>query len=95
MAYAYCRIRSEKSRTVHATFGSNDGIEMFLNGKKVFEHHIKRSLLVDEEEILLHLKQGENYLTLKIDQGQGGWGFSFRLPDEKVRNHDYKYRVIN
>ncbi|NIA31153.1 MAG: family 20 glycosylhydrolase [Actinobacteria bacterium] len=95
VAYAYCRIESDRERDVTATFGSNDGIEIFLNGEKSFQHHVKRNLVPDEERLVLHLKKGNNYLLLKIDQGKGGWGFSFRLRGVQVRNHDYKYRIIN
>jgi hypothetical protein len=31
---------------------------------------------------------------LKIDKNKGAWGFSFRLPAENVRNHKYKYYII-
>ena len=34
-------------------------------------------------------------MLLKIDQNNGGWGFSFRLPDEIIRNHKQKYRILD
>ena len=95
VAYAYCVIESPDDRKVRATFGSNNGIQVFLNGKKLFDRNIKRSLLIDEEEAVLPLQKGKNHLLLKIDQHKGGWGFSFRLPDEEVRSQKYTYRILN
>lgn len=94
VAYAYCRIESPVDKLVKATFGSNDGIVIYCNGQKVFQIHEKRSLIPDENEVTLPLKAGNNHILLKIDQWKGGWGFSFRLPEENVRNHKQKYKII-
>jgi hypothetical protein len=91
VAYAYCRLQSPQAQRVRATFGSNDGIEIFVNGEKVFEKFAKRSLVPDENECWLPLKEGRNHILLKIEQWQGDWGFSFRLPEEQVRSIKYKY----
>ena len=44
--------------------------------------------------VLLPLQEGRNHLLLKISQGAGGWGFSFRLPDDVVRSSKNRYRVV-
>jgi hypothetical protein len=95
VAYAYCRIESPAEQSVRATFGSNDGIQLILNGDRIYKKFMKRSLIIDEDEVLLPLKKGRNDLLVKIDQNKGGWGFSFRLPDVSVRNHKHKYRIVN
>jgi hexosaminidase len=95
VAYAFCRIYSPRREDVKATIGSNDGIQVFLNGRRIFKKYIKRSLIPDEDFVIMPLKEGRNDLLLKIDQNKGGWGFSFRLPDEKVRNHKYKYYIVD
>ncbi len=94
LAYAYCRIESPDTRRVRATLGSNDGIQVFLNGKKVYDKKVKRSLIPDEDEVFLDLQKGNNHMLLKIDQNKGAWGFSFRLPDVQVRNHKQKYKIM-
>jgi len=94
LTYAYCRIESPDTRRVRATLGSNDGIQIFLNGKKIYDKQVKRSLIPDEDEIFLDLQQGNNHLLLKIDQNKGDWGFSFRLPDVTVRHHKQKYKIM-
>ncbi|HPI74030.1 MAG TPA: hypothetical protein PLZ01_11520, partial [bacterium] len=91
---AYSQIDCPQARTVQARFGSNDGIEIILNGRTVLKKLVKRNLLVDEDQVSLNLKQGKNHLLLKIYQGSGDWGFSFQLPHVKVRHHDHRYRIF-
>jgi hypothetical protein len=94
LVYAYARIASPGPQSVKASFGSNDGIKVICNGELVFDKHLKRNLMIDEEECRLPLVKGTNHLLIKIDQGKGGWGFSFRLPENVVRNHKYKYTIL-
>ncbi|MCF6358343.1 MAG: beta-N-acetylhexosaminidase [Draconibacterium sp.] len=95
VAYAYCTIESDKTQDVLATFGSNDGIEIFCNSEKVFSIRKKRNLIVDENSCVLHLHSGKNHILLKVDNWKAGWGFSFRLPEQKVRHHKYKYKIVD
>ncbi len=93
VAYAYCTITAPANMTVQAGLGSNDGIKVFLNDKKVFEHHELRFAQADDDTVQLDLQQGENRLLLKIDQGRGNWGFLFRLLDQKVENQGFHYII--
>ncbi|MEZ4829881.1 MAG: glycoside hydrolase family 20 zincin-like fold domain-containing protein [Bacteroidia bacterium] len=95
VAYAYCRIESPRAQQVRATFGSNDGIEIFCNGQMVFQKLRKRSLIADEDECMLPLIEGNNHILVKVEQWKGDWEFSFRLPDKIVRNHKQKYRILD
>ncbi len=92
--YAFATLDSPDARRVRATLGSNDGITVFLNGAVVFDKQAKRNLMIDEDEAWLPLNEGRNYLMLKVSQGAGGWGFSFRLPDETVRSYKNRYRIL-
>lgn len=94
VAYAYCQIESSKDEDVTATFGSNDGIEIWCNGERIFQKYMKRSLIPDEDTCILPLKKGNNHVLVKIAQWKAGWGFSFRLPEKIVRNHKHKYQVL-
>ena len=93
IAYAYAQIESPVAQQVSATLGSNDGISVFLNGQSIYAHQEKRSLIVDEDEIKLDLKEGTNHLLLKLSQWKAAWGFSFRLPEVEVRNRKHKYVI--
>jgi len=78
---------------VTALLGSNDGATVWCNGREVHHIHAKRSLIPDEDEILLDLEEGRNHLMIKVEQWKAGWGLSFRLKDKEVRNHKQKYYI--
>ncbi|MCK4748699.1 MAG: hypothetical protein KAT15_16715, partial [Bacteroidales bacterium] len=93
VAYAYCTIDSPGKQQVTALLGSNDGATVYCNGTQVHHIHGKRSLIADEDEILLNLEKGRNHILIKVEQWKAGWGFAFRLKDMDVRNHKQKYYI--
>ncbi len=93
VAYAYCTIDSPLKQQVTALLGSNDGATVWCNGKEVHHIHAKRSLIADEDEILLDLEEGRNHLMIKVEQWKAGWSLAFRLKDVEVRNHKQKYYI--
>lgn len=56
--------------------GSDDGIQIWLNGKKVHDHKATRALVPGEDKVKVDLKSGKNVLLLKLDQGDGAGGLS-------------------
>jgi hypothetical protein len=93
VAYAYCLIEAPLKQQVTALLGSNDGATVWCNGKEVHHVHGKRSLIPDEDEILLNLDQGTNHIMIKVEQWKAGWGMSFRLRDVEIRNHKNRYYI--
>lgn len=92
--YAHATIESPDERRVRAVVGSNDGVEVFVNGRLVHSNPVVRTLQIDEDELWLPLQEGRNHLLLKISQGSNEWAFSFRLPDEEIRSRKNRYRII-
>jgi hexosaminidase len=95
VAYAYCEMLAPENMTVTAGLGSNDGIKVFLNGDQVFQEHELRFVKPDDDLVPLLLKKGKNSLMLKIDQGRGQWGFTFRLLDVSFENQQHVYKIID
>jgi hypothetical protein len=93
VAYAYCTIDAQEAMEVTGLLGSNDGATVWLNGEEVYHFHGKRSLIPDEDAIPLSLNAGRNHLMIKVEQWKAGWGFSFRLKDQEIRNHKQKYYI--
>lgn len=83
VAYAFRQIESPKGQKVILAVGSNDGIQIFFNGTKVHENHprLGRRVVKDNDLIPVHLKEGLNKLLLKIEDGTGEFGFTFRFLD--------------
>ncbi|MCB9898009.1 MAG: PSD1 domain-containing protein [Planctomycetes bacterium] len=69
---------SPDARELPVALGSDDGIQVFVNGALVHENRVDRSLTLDEDEAVLPLRAGANALVLKIVNSGGPGAFSFR-----------------
>ncbi|MCX6170282.1 MAG: family 20 glycosylhydrolase [Ignavibacteriales bacterium] len=94
VSYVFATIEVNKDTTVKTLVGFSDGIEIFLNGGKVFSRESNGRLIPDEYYFGLPLQKGINNLMLKISQTNGEWGFTFRLADVDVRSRKNRYKII-
>ncbi len=81
-AYATAVVNSDADRTVSLLAGSDDTIQIWVNGKQVHANKAYRG--VDPESDFVPgvpLKKGRNEILVKICQGTGGWGMCLRLAD--------------
>lgn len=79
LAYAYLEVASPREQTVALKFGSDDGAKIWCNGKPICSRHVHEPLRPDTEAVRLDLQAGTNRLLVKVDQGNGAWGFAARL----------------
>lgn len=93
--YSFANIDCEHDTTVNALIGSDEGIQIIINGNKIFQAAGNGKLIPDEFSFSLPLKKGRNNLMLKISQTEGDWGFTFRLPNSQVRNSKNRYKIIS
>ena len=77
--YLFRTVKVPAAVAVEASLGSDDGCELWLNGRKVHSHDIPRGPAPDQDRVSLTLQPGENRLLLKIHNNSGGHGFYFRL----------------
>lgn len=94
VAYAFAHIDIQEDRTVRATLGSSDGVEVYVNGESVHKNYIERDFEMDEDELFLPLKKGRNHLMIRVTKAKGEWAFSFRLPDSEMRSYKNRYKII-
>ena len=85
VSFAGKRFFVPSDRTVEFSLGSDDGVQVFLDGKQVFENRIDRGALPDQDRLTLDLTAGEHTLVLKIVNtgGVGGYYWEAR-PEESV-----------
>lgn len=62
--------------------GSDDGIEVWLNGTKLLSRDVLRTAAPNQDVVELPLAEGENRLLLKVYNAGGGCGFFFSLLDD-------------
>lgn len=92
--YAFAHIDIPEDRTIKATIGSSDGVEVFVNGESVFENYTERAFEPDQDELFLPLHEGRNHLMIRITNKSGDWAFSFRVPDSEMRSYKNRYKII-
>ena len=80
-AYAYAEVTSPAERDGMVLTGSDDGIVVFVNGKRVQGINKARGLQVDEDSAPIHLVQGVNKILVKALNGTADFEFCLRLTD--------------
>ncbi len=85
--YAYTEVISPDDRRTTACAGSDDGLKVWVNGELVHAKNADRGLKPDEDKFDVNLRQGRNTVLVKVTQGQGPWGMTFRIndPDDQLK----------
>jgi CubicO group peptidase (beta-lactamase class C family) len=82
VAYAYGEIETTRDEVLKASFGSDDGAAVWVNGVRI--HRLVtpgRGLNPDSDHFDVPLRAGHNRVLVKVENGSGGWGFALRLLD--------------
>jgi len=58
---------------------SDDGVELWLNGRKIHSNDVARSLGAEPDQIKGTLRKGTNALLLKVANGLADWAFRVEL----------------
>ncbi len=73
-SYALYTYESDKAQEATMKTGSDDSIKVWLNGEVVFTNAVNRGRAMWQDEFPIDLKQGDNFLMVKISEAGGGWG---------------------
>jgi hypothetical protein len=82
VAYARVVLQADRKTTLHLAMGSDDGLAVFLGGRRVFAHNVLRGLRRGEDEVEVPLAAGRNELLFKVTQAGGDFGLAV---DARVR----------
>ncbi|MFN0056750.1 MAG: PVC-type heme-binding CxxCH protein [Planctomycetales bacterium] len=74
--YFAATLDSAAVQSATLAIGSDDGIQVWLNGRKVHDQQATRALTPGEDKVKVELQQGKNLILLKLDQGNGAAGLS-------------------
>jgi HEAT repeat protein len=85
VAYAVAYVKSPTARAAQLTGGSDDGVKIWVNGKRVVSNNAARAANPNDERADAQLKEGWNEVLVKVTQGGGDWGFFLDLltPDKQ------------
>ncbi len=81
-AYAYTTITVDRDRDVMLLAGSDDTLQIWLNGAPVHANRAFRAADLDSDRVPVTLKKGVNSLLVKVCSGWGGWEFVLRVTDK-------------
>ena len=78
-AYAFCILQSEGKGDAQIHLGSDDGVAVWINGKRVHSNPVNRNFILDEDVFEADLKVGANRCLIKVSQEIGDWEFAMRM----------------
>ncbi len=81
-SYALYTYNSDKAQEATMKTGSDDSIKVWLNGEVVFTNAVNRGRGMWQDEFGISLKQGDNFLMVKICEAGGGWGMHVGILEE-------------
>ena len=88
-AYAQTLVYSPVDRSVVFHIGSDDGIQIWLNGVSIWRNlEVERPCQLDQDIVPVVISRGWNHLLFQIVQAKGEWEFVFRITDEQERALD-------
>ena len=91
VTYFYRKITVKTARYINFTFGSDGGMQLWLNGAKVENGKTFRRVAPAPDEAMVLLKPGENSLLLKVHHGSGVYGFLFAPPKQPVTKYPVEF----
>ncbi|MBI3414860.1 MAG: PSD1 domain-containing protein [Verrucomicrobia bacterium] len=80
--YLYRTISTKEATILDVGLGSDDGLQVWLNGEKILSRDVERGVAPNQDTLKLALLKGENRLLLKISNGGGDSGFYFGLAND-------------
>jgi hypothetical protein len=95
VAYLHRVIECDKATKLPIGLGSDDGIAVFVNGKRVHLNKAARGVVVDNDKITIDLKAGKNDLLLKIVNTGGPWGFAFSVQGKLPAHGSWQFTDVS
>ena len=68
-------LHAPTERRIELSLGSDDGVQVWLNGERLLSKDVPRGLAADQDRVALALRAGSNLLLLKVTNREGQYGF--------------------
>jgi len=78
-AYAFCVLQSEIAGKGLIGMRNDDGIAIWMNGKRVYTYPTVRDMSFDSDNFEVDLEEGSNRCLVKVSHIWGDWGFALRV----------------
>ena len=84
-AYALCYVTAPEEISIQIRLGANDSSKLWVGGELIFDYPEESGAILDKHVIPAALPAGTTPVLLKVCNGEGQWGFVFRITDTKGR----------
>ena len=86
ISFAGKRLFVPSERELELSLGSDDGIQVYLNGEMIHENRVNRGVAPDQEKVVLKLTPGVHTFVMKIVNtgGVGGLFYEARPPQDEL-----------
>lgn len=89
------RLWAATARDVEVALGSDDGFQLYLDGKLISQRRVNRGVKLDQDRAKLHLSKGEHLLVLKVVNTGGEGGFAIQhLPRARELRGDLYLAMV-
>jgi hypothetical protein len=78
VSYGRLILNAEAACRAHLLLGSDDGLSVFVNGKRVLAKDVRRGCILGDDQVEVDLKAGRNEILFRITQFGGAHGFALR-----------------
>ena len=79
VAYAYAEFTAPAAQDAHLWLGSDEGLQVWLNGERVHEFAGVRRHRLPNTRVPVAVRQGRNTVLVRATQRRGGFDFSFKV----------------
>lgn len=77
--YAFTRFSMATSDSVRFWVGSDEGLQVWVDGESIYEFHGRRRHQLGQEKLTGYVEAGEHTLLVRAQQGRGRFDFSFNI----------------
>jgi putative membrane-bound dehydrogenase-like protein len=82
-AFAYAEFDSPTERTTRMAVGSDDTLQVWLNGRPVYKFDENRSYSAESASVEVKLNKGKNKVFIRCGNTSGGWAYSVAFSGSK------------
>jgi hypothetical protein len=82
--YLVRTITATEATPLVISLGSDDGLQVWLNGKRILSREVERTVAPNQDIVELQLNKGENELLLKVNNGTGDYAFYFAVSEDQT-----------
>lgn len=81
LAHGACVVEAKEPLETRLLVGSDDALQVWVNGKRVHDRHDHRFLTARDEAIPVRFEAGLNRILVKVENKRGNWAFIVEVED--------------